>query len=311
MKVLVTGGTGFVGQATVDALASAGHAVRMAVRVARPVLSGETVVTGEIGPGTDWGRALDGVDAVVHLAGRAHILRDVDGGARQFHVVNTEGTLKFAEDSAAAGVRRFVFASTVKVNGESTSGRPFSADDEPRPVGPYSQSKFEAERGLRQIGGLDWGFVRPLLVYGPGAKGNLARMCRLAMSGLPVPFAGIDNRRDLVGVRNLASLIVRCVTHAAAPRQVYLASDSEPLSTGQLYRMICASLGRPARMFAVPVGLMHLAGRVAGLSGEVHRLTQSLELDIEKTKDQLGWQPPVATVDGVAEMARAFRLGTP
>lgn len=311
MKVLVTGGTGFVGQATVAALAKAGHAVRVAVRTARPGVAAETVVTGDIGPTTNWVRALEGVDAVVHLAGKAHSLRYTNDGARQFHVVNAEGTLKLAGDAAAAGVRRFVFASTVKVNGESTNGRPFSADDEPRPVGPYSQSKFEAERGLQQIGGLDWVIIRPPLVHGPGAKGNLARMCRLSMSGLPVPFAGIDNRRDLVGVKNLASLIERCVTHSAAPRQVYLVSDSEPLSTGQLYRMICDSLGRPTRMFAVPFGFMHLASRLAGLSEEFHRLTQSLELDIEKTKSQLSWQPTVAIADGVAEMARQYRLGAP
>lgn len=310
MRILLTGGTGFVGQATAQTLVAAGHSVRLAIRNARPGSDLHSVVTGEIGPATNWGCALDGVDAVVHLAGRAHVLRDTENGARQFHVVNTEGTLKLARDSAAAGVRRFVFISTAKVNGESTNGRPFSADDVPMPVGSYSQSKLDAEIGLRRIGGLDWVVIRPPLVHGPGAKGNLARLCRLAISGLPAPLAGIGNRRDLVGVTNLASLIERCVTHSAAPGQVYLVSDAEPLSTEQLYRMICDSLGRPARVFEAPIGVMRLASRIAGLSDEFDRLTQSLELDIAKTRTQLNWQPPVSIAEGIADMVHRYRART-
>jgi nucleoside-diphosphate-sugar epimerase len=163
---------------------------------------------------------------------------------------------------------------------------------------------------LRQVSGLEPVIIRPPLVYGPGAKGNLARFCRLAQTGLPVPFAGIDNRRDLVGVVNLANLIERCVNHPAAAGQVFLASDGEALSTPQLYLAIAAAMGRPARMVKVPVNLMRALARSIGLSGEIDRLTESLELDVTKTRDLLGWQPPVSAAVGIAEMARAYRAGT-
>jgi nucleoside-diphosphate-sugar epimerase len=250
------------------------------------------------------------MDAAVHLAARVHVMRDHAGGADDFHRTNTEGTLQLARAAADAGARRFVFLSTIKVIGESTIDRAFFADDEPRAVDFYAQSKLAAERGLRQIAGLDPVIIRPPLVHGPGAKGNLARFCRLAQLGLPVPFAGIDNRRDLVGVANLASLIERCVSHPAAAGQVFLASDGQALSTPQLYRTIAVAMGRPARMVNVPVGLMRAMAGPIGFSGEVDRLTQSLELDITKTRDLLGWQPPVSAAVGIAEMARAYRAGT-
>lgn len=309
MRLLVTGATGFVGTAAVRALTSAGHSVRLALRTARFGLPFEAVVVGEFGSSTDFRRALEGTDAVVHLAARVHVMRDHAGGAEEFHRTNTEGTLQLARAAADAGARRFVFVSTIKVNGESTTDRAFFADDEPRPVDPYAQSKLAAEQGLRQITGLDPVIIRPPLVHGPGAKGNLARFCRLAQLGLPVPFAGIDNRRDLVGVANLASLIERCVSHPSAARQVFLASDGEALSTPQIYRTIAKALGRPARMVNVPVGLMRAMAGPIGLSGEIDRLTQSLELDITKTRDLLGWQPPVSAVDGITEMARASLAG--
>jgi UDP-glucose 4-epimerase len=268
-------------------------------------------VVGDVGPATNWDRSLDGIDAVVHLAGRAHVMRDGADGADLFRRTNTEGTLHLAKAAARAGARRFVFVSTIKVNGEATSGRPFRADDAPGAIDPYGRSKLEAEIGLRQIPGLDPVIIRPPLVHGPGAKGNLARFCRLAVSGLPVPFSGIHNRRDLVGVANLSSLIECCLTHAEAPGETFLVSDAEPLSTPQLYGMICASLGRPARMFRSPVGLMRTLARPVGLAAEIDRLIQSLELDITKTRKMLDWQPPVAAAAGIADMARAFRAGLP
>jgi nucleoside-diphosphate-sugar epimerase len=151
--------------------------------------------------------------------------------------------------------------------------------------------------------------IRPPLVYGPGAKGNLARFCRLAQSGLPVPFAAIDNRRDLVGVANLANLIERCVWHPAAPGEVFLAADGEPLSTPQLYRTIAEALGRPARMIHVPVALMRAVARPLGFGAELDRLTHSLELDVTKTRERLEWQPPYSATAGISEMARAYAAG--
>jgi len=309
MKILVTGGTGFVGGPVLEVLSSAGHSVRLALRTARPGLPRDAVVVGDIGPATDWRRALEGMDAVVHLAARAHVMRDHAGGAAEFRRTNTEGTLQLARAAAAAGARRFVFLSTIKVNGEATTGRPFRADDPPDATDPYSQSKLAAETGLIAMTGLESVIIRPPLVHGPGVKGNLARFCRYAQSGLPVPFGAIENRRDLVGVANLANLVERCVIHPRAAGQVFLASDGEAISTPQLYRLIAQALGRPARMLNVPVTLLKLVARPLGLSGEIDRLTQSLELDVAKTREFLGWQPPVSAAAGIAEMARATLPG--
>lgn len=309
MRILVTGGTGFVGRAVLRTLVAANHTPRLAVRTAHAGLPADAVCVGDIGPSTDWSRALEGIDAIVHLAARVHVMRDHAGGREQFLRTNTEGTLRLARAAAAAGARRFVFVSTVKVNGESTTDRPFAADDPPAPADPYAESKLAAELGLREIDGLNPVIIRPPLVHGPGAKGNLERLCRLARSGMPVPFAAIDNRRDLVGVENLASLIECCVTHLDAPGQVFLASDGRALSTPELYRIIAAALGRPARMFKVPVSLMRVLARPFGLSAELNRLTQSLELDIGKTRTVLGWEPKLSAAAGIRAMALAANAG--
>ena len=309
MKIVVTGATGFVGRVAVRKLSAAGHSLKLALRSPQAGLEAEAVVVGDLGPGTDWSLAVAGADAIVHLAARVHVMRDHAGGAEEFRRVNTDGTLQLARAAVAAGVRRFVFLSTIKVNGEATNGREFRADDTPQAGDAYARSKLEAELGLLALPGLDPVIIRPPLVHGPGAKGNLARFCRLARSGLPVPFGAIDNRRDLVGVENLASLIARCLTHPAAPRQVFLAADGEPLSTPQLYRVIAGAIQRPARMINVPVSWMRAVARPLGLAGEVDRLTQSLRLDIGKTQSLLGWEPPVAARIGIAEMARASLQG--
>ena len=306
MKVLTTGGTGFVGRVVVRFLVSSGHDVRLALRSAATARRVDSLLVGDIGPSTDWRTALAGVDAVVHLAARAHVMRDHAGAAALFRRTNTEGTLQLARAAADAGVRRLVFLSTIKVNGEATVGRPFRADDEPRPVDPYGRSKLEAELGLQRIAGLEPVVIRPPLVHGPGAKGNLARFCRLAQSGWPVPLGGIRNRRDLVGVENLASLILRCLEHPAAAGRTFLVSDGEPLSTPQLYRTIAEAMGRPARMISVPVGLMRTFARLTGMSAEIDRLTQSLELDISSTRQLLDWSPPVSAAAGIAKMAQAY-----
>jgi len=305
----VTGADGFVGGHVVRTLQQAGHVVRIACRSLKSSVDGSAVAIGSIDPDTDWTAAVVGMDAVVHLAARVHVMRDRTGDASEFRRTNTEGTLRLARAAAEAGARRFVFLSTIKVNGEATTDRPFRAEDEPHPDDPYAWSKLLAEQGLRQIVELEPVIIRPPLVHGPGAKGNLARFCRLARAGLPVPFGGIQNRRDLIGVANLANLIERCVGHAGAVGQVFLASDGQALSTPELYRAIAAGLGRPARMVNVPVALMRALARPLGLSDEVDRLTQSLELDIGKTRDVLGWNPPVSAVAGITEMARAYLRG--
>jgi nucleoside-diphosphate-sugar epimerase len=306
MKILVTGGTGFVGRVAVPALQAAGHAVRLALRTSGAAIPVGSVVVGDLGPATDWERALEGIDAVVHLAARVHVMRDHAGSAEEFKRTNADGTLRLARAAADAGARRFVFVSTIKVNGESTTTQPFRADDEPHPCDDYGRSKLAAELGLREIPGIEPVIIRPPLVHGPGAKGNLARFCRLARAGLPVPFGAIDNRRDLVGVVNLANLIERCVWHPAAKGEVFLAADGEPLSTPELFRTIAEALGRPARMIRVPVALMRVVARPLGFGAEFDRLTQSLEIDATKTRQQLDWRPPVTAGDGITAMVRAF-----
>lgn len=310
MKVLVTGATGFVGRVAVRRLAAAGHSVRAALRGPRPDLPFESVVVGELGPDTAWSSALEGVDAVVHLAARVHVMRDHAGGGAEFERTNVQGTLGLARAAAVAGARRFVFVSSIKVNGEATTNRPFRADDEPRPVDAYGQSKLAAERALRAVAGIEPVIIRPPLVHGPGSKGNLARFCRLAQMGWPVPLGSIENRRDLVGVENLSDLIERCLWHPAAVGEVWLAADGEALSTPQLYRTIAEALGRPARLVRVPVAWMRAVARPLGFGAEVDRLTQSLEVDIGPTRDRLGWAPPVGVRSGIAAMARAYRAGT-
>lgn len=305
----MTGGTGFVGRRVVPTLQHAGHAVLLACRPGSGATTVPGVAVDSIGPDTDWSAALEGVDVIVHLAARVHVMRERAGGAEEFRRTNTDGTLRLARAAADAGVRRFVFVSTIKVNGEATTGRPFSADDDTHAGDPYSISKLEAERGLREIAGLETVIIRPPLVYGPGAKGNLARLCRLARLGVPVPFGRIENRRDLVGVANLANLIECCISHPRAAGQVFLASDGAALSTPQLYRAIAGALGRPARMLDVPVGLLRALARAVGLHDEIDRLTQSLEIDIGKTRELLGWHPPVPVMDGIADMARASLAG--
>ena len=305
MQIVVTGATGFVGRVAIRTLVAAGHDLRLAVRTPLPQPGLDQVVVGDIGPHTDWSRAVAGADSVVHLAARVHVMRDHAGGADEFRRVNTDGTLQLARAAGAAGARRFVFLSTIKVNGEATTDRAFRPDDVPHPTDPYGQSKFDAEQGLLSMPGIDPVVIRPPLVHGPGAKGNLERFCRLARSGLPVPFGAIDNHRDLVGVENMASLIETCLQHPAAPGQVFLVADGEPLSTPELYRMFAASLGRSARMIAVPVSLMHAVARPLGFGGEIDRLTQLLRLDISHTRDVLGWTPPVTAQSGIAAMALA------
>lgn len=309
MKILLTGATGLVGRVVAQTCESRGHSLRAALRAPRTRLTFESVAVGEVGPKTDWNRALEGVEAVVHLAARVHVMGDDADGAMEFRRINTEGTLSLARAAAVAGARRFVFVSSIKVNGEATTGRPFRADDEPHPGDAYARSKYAAECGLLEIGEIEPVIIRPPLVHGPGAKGNLARFCRLAWSGWPVPLGGIRNRRDLVGVRNLADLIERCIWHPAAAGEVLLASDGEALSTQELYRLIAEGLDRPARIVNVPVALIRMLAGPLRFGGEIDRLTQSLELDITKTRELLGWEPPVSAAAGIAEMARAFASG--
>lgn len=289
----VTGAAGFVGRAVVATLRSRGLSVRPLVRSAA---AGDAIPVGEIGPDTDWSRALDGVTHVIHAAARAHIMKDdAADPLAVFRQVNVEGTRRLAEEAAARGVRRLVFISSIKVNGERTRpGQRFTASDRPAPEDPYGLSKWEAEQVLAGISartGLEGVVVRPPLVYGPGVKGNFARLIRWVKAGVPLPFASVCNQRSLVSLDNLVDLLHRCAVHPAAAGRVFLAADGEDLSTPELIRRMAQALNRPARLFPVPPRCMRAAAKLAGREGEVERLINSLQVDIGPTCEGLGWKP--------------------
>jgi nucleoside-diphosphate-sugar epimerase len=297
--IAVTGASGFVGSALVAQLAARKFNVHQVPRSSVEIA---------------------GTQCVIHCAARAHIMRDEAlDPLTEYRRVNVQGTLNLARQAAVVGVKRFVFLSSVKVNGESTDGlpRPFGArndgvGDEPRPEDAYGLSKWEAEQGLWEIAsqtGMEVVVVRPPLVYGPGVKGNFARLVDLVRSGVPLPLAAVNNRRSFIGLDNLVDLLIRCVDHPKAAGQTLLISDGQDLSTPELLRMIANAMGRPARLFPVPVPLLRLAGRVFGRQNEVDRLVGSLQVDSSATYELLGWTPAMSVEEGVGRMVRGYLAG--
>jgi nucleoside-diphosphate-sugar epimerase len=309
--VLVTGATGFVGAALVRRLLADGRAVRAAVRQTAPGMApgAEQVAIGEIGPATDWTRGLAGVDAIVHLAARAHVLRDATPDAYALYsAVNTRGALRLAEAAAAAGVRRFVFLSSARVHGERSTGAPFTETSPLVADDPYGRSKAEAERGLASLasaGKLDPVILRPPLVYGPEARGNFARLVALVARGVPLPFGAVRNRRSLVYVGNLLDAIVTALDHPAAAGQTFMVSDGQDVSTPELIRRIGRALGKPARLVPVPPALLRLGGTLAGRSDDMARLLDDLVVDSTRIRTALAWSPPYTLDQGLAACREA------
>ena len=313
MNISVTGANGFVGRYLSAAMISRGLTVQGLSRTSCKSENGisHIVVTG-IDIDTVWRHALLGCDAIVHLAARVHVMHETTTNPlAEFRRVNVDGTLNLARQAAAAGVRRFVFISSVKVNGESTqTGVPFTADDTPAPLDAYGISKMEAEQGLRELAiqtGMEVVIIRPPLVYGPGVKANFAAMMRWLQRGVPLPLGAIHNQRSLVAIDNLVDLIVLCLKHPAAANQTFLVSDGEDVSTTELLFRMGRAMGRPARLLPVPSSVLKLAGALLGKSDVVQRLCGSLQVDITKTQDLLGWTPPVSLGEGLRRTA----LGSP
>lgn len=304
MKILVTGANGFVGRALCQALAQRGHEVVGAVRHAADGSSGLAPV-GEIGPETDWERALAGVEAVIHLAARVHVMRETSADPLDaFRRVNLHGTERLARAAAAAGAKRLVYVSSVKVNGEKTAGTSFSAADLPRPQDAYAISKWEAECALHRVAaatGLEVVIVRPPLVYGPGVGGNFLRLLRLLEKGVPLPLAAVHNRRSMIFLGNLVDALIVGATRAAAAGQTYLVSDGEGVSTPQLLASLAGAMGRPARLFPVSPALLRLAAGLVGRSADIGRLLDSLTVDDAKIRHELGWAPPYSMTQGLQE----------
>jgi nucleoside-diphosphate-sugar epimerase len=319
ITVLLTGASGFVGGAVLRTAEKRNIDIRPVLRLhVSGNVSGVAVPVSELDGKTDWSKALEGIDVVIHAAARTHMLRDKAlDPLTEYSRVNVLGTFNLARHAAAAGVRRFVFLSSVKVNGESTDARPspFGARNDgvgAAPEDAYGLSKWEAEQGLWEIAsqtGMEVVVIRPPLVYGPGVKGNFARLLDLVRSGVPLPLAAVNNQRSFIGLDNLVDLLIRCADHPKAAGQTLLVSDGHDLSTPELLRMIANAMGRPARLFPVPVPLLRLAGRALGRLNEVDRLVGSLQVDSSATRELLGWTPPVSVEDGVGRMVWGYMAG--
>lgn len=305
--LLVTGANGFVGSAVCRQAASRGLAVRGAVRTSSASEEGgvKPVAVGAIDGHTDWAGALQGCQCVIHTAARVHVMNESSSDPlSEFRRVNVDGTLHLARQAAAAGVRRFVFVSSVKVNGEGTGPqRPYKASDAPAPQDAYGVSKAEAEQGLSRIAsetGLEVAIVRPPLVYGPGVKANFASLMRAVQRGLPLPLGAVThNRRSLVALDNLVDLLLTCANHPAAARQTFLVSDGEDLSTAALIRRMGQALDKPARLLPVPPFVLQLGASALGKGDVARRLLGSLQVDIGHTRATLDWSPPITVDEGL------------
>lgn len=316
MRVLLTGATGFVGRRLVGRLSTSSDVeVVLALRSVAPKAPIGTITASVKGlaPDTNWQPALDGISIVIHAAARVHVMKDTAADSlAEFRSVNVEGTLNLARQAARSGVERFIFISSIKVNGETTQlGKPYLADDFPAPVDPYGISKMEAERGLREIAaqtGMEVVIIRPPLVYGPGVKANFLAMMRWLWRGIPLPLGSIHNRRSLVALDNLVDLIVTCVDHPAAANQTFLVSDGEDVSTTQLLRRMGDALGKPARLIPVPAGVLKFGAALLGKPEVAQRLCGSLQVDISKTRELLGWNPPVSLDEGLRQTAEHWAV---
>lgn len=304
-SVLVTGATGFVGAALVARLALDGLAVRAVVRnkVSPTTAKIDVVRVSELSAETDWSDALANMDAVIHLAARVHVMTDTaNDPLTEYRRVNVEGTLNLANQAAAAGIKRFIFMSSIKVNGEKTVLNPFLADDAPDPQDPYGISKYEAEQGLLRLAaetGMEVTIIRSPLVYGPGVKANFLSMMRWLKRGIPLPFGAIQNKRSLVALDNLIDLIAICIHHPTAANQIFLVSDDEDLSTTELLCRMGHALDRPARLIRLPAAVIKVGAALLGRHNLAQRLCGSLQVDIKKTKELLGWSPPINVEEGL------------
>lgn len=307
MKVLITGANGFVGQAIWKRLVrmSGVQAVGCVRCTDAFTDTGAAVITvGDLSELTDWSVALADVETIVHAAARVHVMHDTElDPLTAFRAVNVIGTLCLARQAAAAGVKRLVFISSVKVNGESTQpGRAFTENHAPDPQDAYGQSKNEAEQGLRHLAtetGMEVVIIRPPLVYGPGVKANFAALMRVVQRGWPLPLGAMRNQRSLVAMDNLVDFIITCITHPQAANQTFLVSDGQDLSTTELIRgMACAS-GVPVRFLPLPVWVLQACARLLGKGDAVQRLCGNLQVDISKSHTLLGWVPPVSVEEGL------------
>ncbi|VVP74777.1 UDP-glucose 4-epimerase family protein [Pseudomonas fluorescens] len=313
-KILVTGASGFVGSALVIRLGSSlKYNVIAAVRSLHSTFPAGVAVcnVGDLSHATDYNDALIGVDVVVHAAARVHVINEKESDPlAMFRSVNVEGTLNLARQAANHGVKRFIFLSSIKVNGEGGRKiRPYRSEDSPNPLDPYGVSKLEAEVGLQQIAkysNMEVVIIRPPLIYGPGVKANFYTMMRWLNRGVPLPLGAIYNKRSFVSVDNLVDLIYTCLEHPNAANEIFLVSDGQDLSTTELLRHMGHSLGKPARLIPVPECLVRTAGMLLCRRALSSRLLDSLQVDIDKTRNVLGWHPPISVTQALNSTAQYF-----
>ena len=311
--ILVTGATGFVGQAIVGGLLEAAYDIRACSRQADTALHRDVNLfnIGDLSENNDWRQALQDIDVVVHCAARAHIMNDeaIDPLAA-FRKVNTAGTLNLARQAADTGVKRFIFISSIKVNGEMTMpGQLFQPNDKYIPTDPYGLSKYEAEQGLLALAqetGMEVVIVRPPLVYGPGVRANFASMLKWINKGVPLPFGTVHNQRSLVALDNLVSFIIHCIDHPKAANEAFLISDSEDVSTTELLRKVANAFGKKPMLLPIPVWLMSFVAKLVGKGDVANRLFGSLQVDSSKARDLLGWQPVITMDEQLKKTADAY-----
>ena len=316
MKLLITGAAGFVGSPLIRLLSSQGHQVIGAVRSQSNVsvnsFAGvEFKAVGDIHGSLDWMPCLAGVDVVVHLANRAHVMNESDTNpSALYRSINTEGTLQLARQAAAAGVKRFIFISSVKVNGESTlPGQRFSPASDNIPIDPYGLSKYEAEQGLKELSlktGMEVVIIRPPLIYGPGVKANFLKMMQWVEKGIPLPLGSITNQRSLLGIDNLLDFIQACLTHPKAANQTFLISDDHDVSTTELLKEIASAMHRPQRLLPFPQFVLEKGLIMLGQGHIAERLCSSLWLDIALAKTLLSWKPPYSFKDQINKTVAAY-----
>ena len=302
-KVFVTGASGFIGKSLCNALAEQGYSVRKAIRGSNRDNQPHIYTIGNIGPDTEWSSALKGIDIVIHLAAHVHIVKKNKPDLSEvYRYVNVEGTERLAQKAALCGVKRFIYLSSIKVNGESTSSTPFTENDSPNPQDAYAVSKWEAEQILWRIGsgtGMEIIIIRPTLVYGSGVKANLLNLMKVVDRGIALPLTLVSNRRSMIALDNLVDFILHCAKNREVSNDIFLVSDGEDLSTPGLIRRLAACMGRPARLIPCPLPLMRLGGRLFGRQTLVDRLCDSLQVDISKAKTLLGWAPPISVDEGL------------
>jgi nucleoside-diphosphate-sugar epimerase len=320
-KILITGATGFIGQSLLKKLSKLGRPVRGTIRSINSFTSNfdtEYVSVGDITAKTNWKESLVDIDCVIHCAGRSHIMNETQKDELKFYrSVNVEGTKQLAEQAAESKVKRLIFLSSIKVNGEGTNYNHadtisnnqkeniFMNNDIPNPKGYYAISKLEAEKILWEISsrtGLELTIIRLPLVYGSGVKGNMAQLLKLVQSRIPLPLKMVKNQRSMIGIDNLVDLLIRCAEHPNAAGKTFLASDGKDLSTLDLVDSIAFAMGHRARFFSVPMFLLEFLGNVLGKQKKIDRLIGSLKIDITHTRDVLNWKPPISVTEGIKRM---------